>query len=128
MKIDGFIRNDLVLKELGRRIAQKRIRQNRSQKVFAREAGISRSGLQRLEQGDLGVRLSTFVSALRALGCIQSMDSIIPNDALTPLEVVKLTTLAKKGCKKRASRRKSSAAVSVMQWGDGTPMKRMQHI
>ena len=121
MKISEITRNDVVLKEIGRRIAEKRIRQNRSQEAFARDAGISRSGLQRLESGDAGVRVVTLASALRALGLAQSLDAIIPDDAMTPIEIAKVVNAVSGQTRKRASR-KTVGGRKKMMWGDGSAM------
>lgn len=123
MKISELTRNDVVLKEIGRRIAQKRIRQNRSQEVFARAAGISRSGLQRLESGDAGVRVVTLASALRALGLAQAIDALVPEDAMTPIEIAKVVRQVSGKTRKRASR-KMSGGRTKMTWGDGSAMDR----
>lgn len=123
MKISELTRNDVVLKEIGRRIAEKRIRQNRSQEAFAREAGISRSGLQRLESGDAGVRVVTLASALRALGLAQSLDAIVPDDAMTPIEIARVVNVVSGQARKRASR-KPSGGRKKMKWGDGSAMSR----
>ena len=121
MKISEITRNDVVLKEIGRRIAEKRIRQNRSQEAFARDAGISRSGLQRLESGDAGVRVVTLASALRALGLAQSLDAIIPDDAMTPIVIAKVVNAVSGQTRKRASR-KTVGGRKKMMWGDGSAM------
>ena len=121
MEIEALIRNDLLMKEIGRRIARLRIRQGWTQEEFARRAGISRSGLQRLEAGDAGVRLVTFAAALRILGRLQSLNSVIPGDVMTPLEIARMTKLVSAKTPKRVSLGKRRNG-RLKTWGDGTPM------
>jgi transcriptional regulator with XRE-family HTH domain len=119
MKIDDYTRSDLVLKELGRRIAQKRVRRNVSQEAFAQQSGISRSSLQRLEKGDGGTRLATFLAALRHLGVSEALNSVLPEEEASPIEV--FDALSKVKTRKRASS-STRKAVGAKVWGDGTPM------
>ena len=119
MKIDSCTRGDLVLKELGRRIAQKRVRRNVSQEAFAQQSGISRSSLQRLEKGDGGTKLATFLSALRSLGVSEALDLVLPEEEASPIEV--FDSLIKARARKRASCA-SRKVGGIRMWGDGTPM------
>ena len=119
MKIDDYTRGDLAIAELGRRVAQRRVRRNISQEEFAQRAGISRSSLQRLEKGDVGTRLATFMAALRALGLTEALDAALPEESASPIEVFE--SLKKSEPRKR-SRSAAIKAGTPMKWGDGTPM------
>ena len=123
MKIERFLTNDQILKEVGRRIARHRLQQNLSQKVFADEIGISRSGLQRLENGDPGIRLVALLGALRVLGSIHALDALLQDVSPTPLEMADMLGKNVAKPRKRASGR-TTRLVARRMWGDGTPMGR----
>ncbi len=113
MKIDADIRNDLLLKEIGRRVAQLRLRTGQTQDEFAQGAGLSRSALQRLEHGDEGIRLLTFLSALRMLRKIAALELVLPDEGLSPMELFEGT---KRKPIKRARKRKTKQV--TWKWGD----------
>lgn len=55
-------------KQLGSHVAAWRKLQNLTAEQLAERAGINRATISRLESGDLGVTLSTYLNVLRALG------------------------------------------------------------
>lgn len=113
MDIDENIRNDLLLKEIGRRIAQARLKTRQTQEEFAQSAGLSRSAVQRLERGDAGARLLTFLAALRTLRKIEALEVVLPDKGLSPMEFFEG---ARHSPAKRARKRK--AKQSTWKWGD----------
>ena len=113
MSIDESLRNDLLLKELGTRIAALRLKAGRTQEAFALGAGLSRSALQRLEHGDEGARFVTFLAAIRALGRLSAMEVVLPGEERSPIELVKGENHQ---TPKRA--RKRQARHSAWKWGD----------
>lgn len=113
MQIDANVRNDSLLKEIGRRIARLRLESRQTQEEFALEAGLSRSALQRLEHGDEGARLLTFLSALRMLRRVAALELVLPDEGLSPME---LFEGAKRKPIKRARKRKTK--LGTWKWGD----------
>jgi len=113
VNINETLRNDLLLKELGARIAALRLKAGLTQEAFALGAGLSRSALQRLEHGDEGARLVTFLAAIRALGRLSAMEVMLPSEELSPME---LAEGKKRPMPKRARKRK--ARRSAWKWGD----------
>ena len=113
ININESVRDELLLKEIGRRIAQSRLKTRQTQEEFAQGAGLSRSALQRLEHGDEGARLTTFLAALRMLRRIESLEMVLPDAELSPMELVegkRHTPL------KRARKRKVKPV--AWKWGD----------
>ncbi len=75
------------LRSLGQRLAAHRVRRNITQQKLAREAGVSRSTLARLEGGD-SVQLAAMVRILRALDLLERLSELIPATEISPLQVL----------------------------------------
>ena len=108
MKLGRESVSNLLMKEIGERIAQRRLRERCTQEEFAAKSGISRSALQRLEHGDEGARLTTFLAALRSLGRLESLEVVLPEEEASPFEVIENGGEQVK--MKRARKAKPSAA------------------
>ena len=114
MDITSELRNDLLLKEVGHRIAVMRQRARLTQEDFAAKSGISRSALQRLERGHEGARLLTFLAVLRTLGRIEAIESVVPRDEPTPMELAE----AKAARPPKRVRRRKGEAAGEWKWGN----------
>ncbi len=82
--------NDAVLRELGERIASVRLDLNLTQAEVAREAGISKRSVERLESGQVATQLSSFLSVCRTLGMIERFDALLPVRTVSPIALLKL--------------------------------------
>lgn len=96
--------NDQVLaKELGRRIQAQRVAANWTQAMLAAKSGLSTPSLSHLEDGK-GVQLSSLLRVLRALNQLDNLELAFPEPGPSPLELLKLQ--GKK--RQRASRKRST--------------------
>jgi transcriptional regulator with XRE-family HTH domain len=89
MKIDSNLTDEVVIAELGRRLARWRLERNLSQTQFGELAGIGRRTIQRLEAGE-PVQLASFIRALRALGLLDSLELLVPEPTPSPLQRLQL--------------------------------------
>jgi transcriptional regulator with XRE-family HTH domain len=71
-----------VLTSLGERVRLARLRRRYSAADVAARAGITRSTLYRVEQGEAGVALGTYVSVLKVLGLDGDLDAVAKDDVL----------------------------------------------
>ena len=114
MKINQTATDDVVLAEIGRRLAALRLAANLTQAVLARQAGVGVRTVQRLETGAAATQLSGFVRVCRALGLAERLDALVPEAAPSPM--------AELAQRRRVRRRASSAAVAAAPtkwtWGD----------
>ena len=78
-----------VLAEVGQRMQQERLNQNMEQAILARQAGISRRTLQRLEAGGVAT-LATMLRVLRVLGKLSALDVFLPPPGISPLQLARL--------------------------------------
>lgn len=81
--------DDAIIKSIGAFIKHHRIEKNRTQQDVANDAGINRSTLSLLENGDI-VNISTLVQVLRALDLLNIMDVFTTENQISPLELAKL--------------------------------------
>ncbi|TVQ30911.1 MAG: XRE family transcriptional regulator [Phycisphaeraceae bacterium] len=105
------------LAELGERVARHRLERNLTQAELAREAGISRRTLSRLEAGE-STQLTNLVRVLRSLELLGNLDALVPPPIPSPLEQLR----TKGRVRKRASPRSDqgpSTKPDEWTWGDG---------
>lgn len=80
--------DDAIAGELGQRLAQARLEQNRTQQELAEHLGINRMSYNRLERGQ--GKVITLIAALRALGKLDQLDAFLPNEPFSPMEALKM--------------------------------------
>ncbi len=78
MKLTAELTDDAVLTTLGERIARQRIEANLTQATLAKEAGVSKSTVERLEAG-AGCELTKLIRVLRVLKLIEGSTSSSPS-------------------------------------------------
>ncbi len=87
-----------LMAHIGAFVRHYRLQQNRTQDDLARDAGISRSTLSLLENGET-VTVATLIQALRILDKLEVMEAFTVKQSVSPLAVAK----AQLGKRKRAS-------------------------
>jgi len=114
MSIDHLSSDATILSELGLRLAHLRVQRNLTQAHLAKQAGISKPTLERIEAGR-DAQLSTMIRLLRALDLLDALHLVIP-----PISVSPMSKLKTKGhIKKRASSpRKGSDITQTWSWQD----------
>ena len=90
MEIRTEFTDELILQEIGERLARTRLERNLTQAQLANMAGISKRTLERLESGAASTQLTTFIRTCRALGLLQRFDAFVPKPVASPMEQVKL--------------------------------------
>lgn len=116
MKRYTHMTDSAVLAELGERVARHRLERNLTQAELAKEAGISKRTLVRLEAGE-STQLTNLVRVLRSLGLLDNLDALAPAPAPSPIE--QLRTKGRE--RKRASPRteeEPSKQFDQWTWGD----------
>ena len=105
--------DEAVLAELGSRLAAIRLERNITQAELAREAGISKRTLERIEAGQ-STQCTSFVRVLRSLSLLEGLERLVP--AVTPGPMDFLRNAGK--LPQRASGRPSAAKGETWSWGD----------
>jgi len=89
MNIDPLTMTDkAICTELGSRIKELRLQQNKRQADVCEQTGISLDTIKRLEKGQ--GKLSTMIAVLRALKMLHEVDSFIAPVTLDPIAISKM--------------------------------------
>jgi putative transcriptional regulator len=99
---------------LCKRLESIRLSRNITQQQLAEEAGVSNRTIRRLEKGQ-GVSLDTFIRVLSALRIQHSLESLLPDPTVRPIERVGLGQEERK----RARPAPVSKERPTWSWGDG---------
>lgn len=102
-----------VQRELGRRLRQLRLNQGLSQADLAARAGISELTLRKIEGGSLG-NTSNFLSLLRELGRLDSIEAVVPASRVSPIALSDRNGIAPQ--RVRVTRRRDDAR--PWEWGE----------
>lgn len=78
-----------LLAELGLRLARQRLDRNLSQDDLAREAGVSKRTLHRMEHGH-SAQMTNWIRVLRALDLLANLEQLLPAPAPSPMQQLKL--------------------------------------
>lgn len=95
------------------RLESIRLSRNMTQRQLAKEAGVSPRTIGRLTKGE-GVSLDTFIRVLTALKIQQSLESLLPDPAVRPIERVGATSRERK----RAHPISTGSEASAWSWAD----------
>lgn len=98
--------------DLGQRLVQLRLARNVNQQQLAREAGVSRRTVTRLENGE-SVSLDTLLRVMRALDIVGRLAALLPDPTVRPIDRVRL-----KDKQRRRARSKSTANEAPWTWAD----------
>ena len=93
--------NAAIVNEIGSFIKHKRLEQNKTQSQLAKEAGLNRWTLSKIENGD-SITLSTLIQLLRALDTLYVLNDFKFSNEISPIEYAKL----QKKKRQRASSKK----------------------
>ena len=85
MKISADLSDEAVLRELGERLARRRIALDLTQARLAERAGVAKRTLERMESG-ASAQLSSLVRVMRALDLLESLDRLLPPAEPGPLD------------------------------------------
>ena len=113
MKIDKQTTPQAVVAELDSRILKYRIDRGLTQAELAKEAGVSKGTVERIEKG-CDTQLSTLFRLLRVLGLSDRLNQLIPETTLSPIDKLQGKTTQPK----RAKRKKPNKTNEPWKWGD----------
>ncbi len=110
MRIGDLTPNDVILAELGERLARVRKEQGHSQEALAERAGVGVATLRRIEDGR-DSKLGSWLRVLKALDMAAAIDALLPEDFRSPMEDARRSGLG-------GSQRDKLAKGVGFVWGD----------
>lgn len=87
MKLLGTENNEVIMKELGKRIQDIRISMNLTQTELAEKSGIALRTVARIENGE-SVKVESVLDVFRVLNVLPNLDALIQEQTLIPTDVV----------------------------------------
>jgi transcriptional regulator with XRE-family HTH domain len=116
MKIETHLSDDLLLSQLGARLARLRLDKNLTQQQLAMQAGLGLRTVQRLELGAAATQLSGFLRVCRVLGLVEGLNTFIPEPPPSPLAQLKLLGRQRKRAASTSPALTTNSA-GAWQWG-----------
>jgi transcriptional regulator with XRE-family HTH domain len=116
MKISNLLADNIILAEIGKRVARRRLDLQLTQAAVAEQAGVAKRTLERIEAG-ASAQMSSIVRIFRVLDLLPGLDRMIPDVGPRPMDLLK-----RKGkLRQRASsRRHSDRSDEPWSWDDET--------
>ena len=114
MRFTNDLEESVMMGELGERVARQRLARNLRQTELAREAGVSRSALQRLEGGD-AVGLGVLIRVLKSLGLARNLEALLPAAEPEPMELLENRGRARQRARKAG---RAAGAPKPWRWSD----------
>lgn len=114
MKISYYSSIAEIQQELGYRVKNARIDMQLTQEELADQAGVSPKTVSNLETGK-DVSFRTVIEILRALSCLQNIDTLLPEQTIRPSELAELGKKRERAPRKKKKKEPTSAEWT---WGD----------
>jgi transcriptional regulator with XRE-family HTH domain len=80
--------DEAILADLGERLSSARLSRDLTQAQLAREAGVSKRTVERMEAGQSG-QLTSLVRILRALRRLEGLDLLLPPPQPSPMDLLR---------------------------------------
>lgn len=114
MKISNQVVDELILRELGERLARVRLERNLTQAGLAEQAGVSKRTVERMEAGGV-TQLVNLVRVCRALDLLERFEMLIPEPVASPVAQLKLRG---KERQRASSAKATTTPAGKWQWDD----------
>ncbi len=89
MKIEPLMTDEVIIREIGERLARVRLDRDLTQAELADKAGVGLRTLQRLEKGSAAPQLTMFIRILRALDMVEHFELLVPEPVPSPMQQLK---------------------------------------
>jgi len=122
-QFSNLLTDEAALKEIGLRLERRRLELNLTQLELAREAGLGKRTIERIEDGG-SCQLGGFLRVLRALGILADLEALLPESKPGPMELLKAKgreRLRATGSRSRSDKETSRIRedATPWKWGEG---------
>jgi transcriptional regulator with XRE-family HTH domain len=114
MSIESLMTDKAILAEIGHRLGRRRVELELTQADLARESGVSKRTVERVEAGE-STQFSTLIRILRSLGLLDALETAIPQSGPRPMDLLKLRG---KERQRASSKKRKKSAGEGWTWGD----------
>jgi transcriptional regulator with XRE-family HTH domain len=114
LNISNLHTEEAILAELGERLARYRLDRRITQADLAREAGVSKRTVERVEAG-ASAQMSSIIRILRVLDLLPGLEQLVPEPAPRPLDLLKLHG---KKRQRATAKRKPDQSSEPWSWDD----------
>ncbi len=115
MSAKSQMSDDTVLTELGRALAERRLGMGLTQFELAKQAGIGKRTVERLEAGN-SCQTSALIRVLRVLELLDSLRQLVPLTGSRPMDLLKLKGKERKRASSKG--RRTTKSTGDWAWGD----------
>ena len=102
--------DEAILKEITKRIKQKRLNSNITQQELAKQTGLHVQTIKNFESGK-STKLITLIQILRVFGELDALDNFVQAPGVSPVELLKL-----KGKERERASGKSTSNKNDLKW------------
>jgi len=88
MQLSNLMTDDAILTEVGQRLARRRLDRQLTQAELARQAGVSKRTVERIEAGQ-SAQLSSLIRISRVLDLMAGLERFIPEAGPRPMDLIK---------------------------------------
>ncbi|MFT5133119.1 MAG: transcriptional regulator with XRE-family HTH domain [Gammaproteobacteria bacterium] len=114
MKITELLTDDTILNEFGQRLSKRRVELNMTQAGVAKQAGVSKRTVERIEDGASSQMLS-IIKIFRVLELMDNLDRMIPEPSPKPMDLLK----QKRKLRVRASKKiRNPDSITPWKWNE----------
>lgn len=100
MHIEGNESEKRIMQEFGKRIAKHRISLQKTQEELAKECGVSRGTIARMEKGE-SIKFDNLIRVMKVLKISANIDILVPNTNDNPEDLLKLGKQRQRATAKR---------------------------
>ena len=113
VNIEINMSDEVILREIGRRLVQYRIDAGLTQRELAEKAGVSNTTIERIEAGKISQMVS-YIRILKILGLVEKLNTLVPDSDINPLDILRMKGQARK----RVSRKVQKEEHNPWVWGE----------
>lgn len=114
MEISKLLSDDVILGEIGKRLERRRLDFQLTQAELARQAGIGKRTLERIEAGS-STQMASMIRIFRVLELLPALDRLMPDTGPRPMDLLKRKGKVRQRASTRGRRAPSGKAWT---WND----------